>query len=186
MTEREEKGAKGVSESAHPKQEKGQKEKKGDLAVLKEELKKKNEEIASYVEMLQRLKAEFENYKKRVERDQAAFFEMASKDIVLKVLPTLDNLERALAASNDSSDLDSFKKGIELVMAQLAETLKKEGLSVIDPVGEKFDPLHHEAFMQVESDEYEEGSVVEVFQKGYALGGRVIRPAVVKVAKPRS
>ncbi len=183
--EEKEKAQAGEAEQKH-KEDEGHREKKDKLASLKEELKKKEEEAASYLDMLQRLKAEFENYKKRVERDQAAFFEMASKDIILKTLPVLDNLERALQALSGGADLDSFKRGIELVTGQFGEILKKEGISVIDPVGQKFDPTHHEAFMQVESDDHEEGRVVEVFQKGYAINGKVIRPAVVKVAKARS
>lgn len=185
MTEKENNLAKDGGQADQSKKEKGHKERKGGPKGFTEELKKKDEEIASYIDMLQRLKAEFENYKKRIERDQVVFFEMATKDIIIKILPILDNLERALAASKEASDFEALKKGIELVAAQFGEVLKREGVSIIDPAGEKFDPLHHEAFMQVESDQHEEGEVVEVFQKGYALKERVIRPAVVKVAKGR-
>ncbi|MDO8886559.1 nucleotide exchange factor GrpE [Candidatus Oleimmundimicrobium sp.] len=156
---------------------------KRENALLKEEIKKKDEKITEYVETLKRLQAEFENYKKRVIREQSSFLELACKNIVIKILPVLDNLERALSSAQESGDFKSFKNGVEMVYSQLVDILKKEGLEAINPVGQSFDPREHEALMQIESNEHEEGTVLEAIQKGYFLKGKVLRPAIVKVAK---
>ncbi|MDI6891706.1 MAG: nucleotide exchange factor GrpE [Actinomycetota bacterium] len=147
----------------------------------KKRCEKKEEELADCVDTLKRLQAEFENYKKRIIREQSQFLEFASQNLIGELLPVLDNFERALAAGE--CNRDDFLKGIELVCAQFKKVLEKEGLQAIDPLGKHFDPHEHEAMMQVESDEHEEGTVAEVLQKGYLLKGRVIRPAIVKVAR---
>lgn len=166
-----------------------QKEKKKDLkkenTFLKEQIKKKENELSDYVDMLKHLQAEFENYKKRVVREQTNFLEFACKDIIIKILPVLDNLERSLSSARDAADFEVFKKGVEMVYSHLVDILKKEGLEAINPAGQCFNPQEHEALMQVESDEHEEGTVVEAMQKGYLLKGKVLRPAIVKVAKGR-
>ncbi|HDP69769.1 MAG TPA: nucleotide exchange factor GrpE [Actinobacteria bacterium] len=164
-----------------------QKDEKGILkkecASLKERLKEKEKEAADYLNMLKRLQAEFENYKKRIIRDQAIFLERASEDIIAKILPVLDNLERALNSTEENTDFESFKKGVEMVHSQLVDVLKKAGSNILNPIGEGFNPHEHEAFMQVESDEHEEGKIVEVLQKGYLFKGKILRPAIVKIAK---
>ncbi len=98
-------------------------------------------------------------------------------------MPVLDNFERAVAASKDSRDFDSLLKGIDMIQRQLGQTLEQEGLKAMEAVGEAFNPEFHQAVMQVESDEHEEGIVVEELQKGYVFKDKVLRPAMVKVSK---
>ncbi len=104
----------------------------------------------------------------------------------MELIPVLDNFERALRAGEQSKDVGAFCRGVEMVHGQLVEILKRAGLVEINPVGEEFDPLHHEAVMQVSSDDHEDNTVVEVIQKGYRLKGKLLRPAAVKVSKTGS
>jgi len=179
--EKEEKVTKGNEKKTEQKEKK--KDLKKENTFLKEQIKKKENELADYVNTLKHLQAEFENYKKRIVREQTNFLEFACKDIVIKILPVLDNLERSLSSARDAADFEAFKKGVEMVYSHLVDSLKKEGLEAIDSAGQRFNPQEHEALMQVESDEHEEGTVVEAIQKGYFLKGKVLRPAIVKVAK---
>src|SRR5579864_2619865 len=140
------------------------------------------QERDDYLDRLQRLKAEFDNYRKRAARDQEAFVERANERLVKELLPVLDDLERALdaAAGHEEAKLE---EGVALVHRALRETLTKEGLVEIETAG-RFDPHVHEALLSQPS-EAEEGSVIEVVQKGYRLGDRVLRPARVVVAAPK-
>jgi molecular chaperone GrpE len=130
---------------------------------------------------LQRLAAEFDNFRKRSARDQAAFAERANERIVKELIPILDDLGRALEAASDHEEA-KLEEGVSLVHRALADVLAKEGLSEIETDG-KFDPHVHEALLSQPSDA-EEGSVIEVVQKGYKLGDKVLRPARVVVAAP--
>src|SRR5213592_1762004 len=130
---------------------------------------------------LKRLAAEFENYKKRTAREQAALSGRASERLVKELLPIVDDLERALGAAEDHEEAE-LEEGVRLVHRQLASVLEREGLAEIETEG-KFDPHVHEALLSQPSDA-EEGSVIEVLQKGYRLGDRVLRPARVVVAGP--
>ena len=154
-----------------------------DIEALRDRLVEKETEAAEYLDTLQRLKADFENYKKRMLKEQTEFLAVASKDLLMELIPVIDNLERALDASKNAKDSGALSKGVEMVYAQLVEVLKKAGVSDIDPQGEEFDPVHHEAVTQVISDEHKDNTIVEVFQKGYLLRGRLLRPASVKVSK---
>ncbi len=154
----------------------------------KKRYEEKEAELTDCIDTLKRLQAEFENYKKRIIKEQSQFLEFASRNLIGEFLPVLDNFERAIEAGlprqrRGECNQDGFLKGIELVYAQFKKVLEKEGLQAIDPLGKHFDPHEHEAMMQVESDEHEEGTVVGVLQKGYLLKGRLIRPAIVKVAR---
>src|SRR5213594_1306277 len=130
---------------------------------------------------LQRLAAEFDNFRKRNAREQAAFAERASERLVKELVPILDDLGRALEAASEHEEA-KLEDGVRLVHRSLADLLTKEGLAEIETDGE-FDPHVHEALLSQPSDE-EEGSVIEVVQKGYKLGDRVLRPARVVVAEP--
>ena len=130
---------------------------------------------------LQRLAAEFDNFRKRNAREQAAFAERASERIVKELIPILDDLGRALEAAADHEEA-KLEDGVRLVHRSLADLLQKQGLKEIDTEG-KFDPHVHEALLSQPS-EAEEGSVIDVVQKGYKLGERVVRPARVVVAAP--
>jgi molecular chaperone GrpE len=143
-----------------------------------DELLRENQELT---DSLKRLKADFENYRKRMLREQTRILESAEADLIKKLLPAVDNLERAIASAH-SDEPSPLRDGVQMVHDQVLEILKKEGLEVIDPEGEPFDPEHHEAMMVVETEECPEDTVVEVVQKGYRFGGILLRPAMVKVS----
>ena len=134
-----------------------------------------------YFDRLQRVTADFENYRKRASRDQAAFAERATERLVTELLPVLDALEGALEAAGEHAEA-KLEEGVRLVHRQLADALGKQGVAEIDTDG-KFDPHVHEAVLSQPS-EAEEGSIVNVLQKGYRLGEKVVRPARVAVATP--
>jgi len=144
-----------------------------------EELKRQAEE--AYQRQL-RVQADFDNYRRRTLKETADLQKYASVKLVTNLLPVLDNFGRALQTSSQSVESDSFVKGIDMINRQLWQVLEAEGLKAMEPVGQPFDPELHQAVMQVDSDEYEEGIVVEVVQPGYWLSDKVIRPAMVKVS----
>lgn len=131
---------------------------------------------------LLRSQADFENLKRRTQQERETQAKYASLPLIEKLLPVLDNFERALRASKETQDAESLAKGVEMVFKQVEEVLAGEGLVEIPTVGEKFDPNVHQAVMQEDSEEYESGVVTEEFQKGYKLKDKVIRPAMVKVS----
>jgi molecular chaperone GrpE len=135
-----------------------------------------------HLDDLKRLAAEFENYKKRTAREQASLSARATERLVKELLPIVDDLERALGAAEEHEEAE-LEEGVRLVHRQLASVLEREGLAEIETNG-KFDPHVHEALLSKPSDA-EEGSVIEVLQKGYRLGDRVLRPARVAIAAPK-
>ena len=151
--------------------------------VLKKEIEAKEAQLEEYLDHLKRLKAEFENYKKRLVNDQNQFVEFASEKLITKLLPILDNLERALHSANANPTSDGLVEGLKLVYNQLKEVLQKEGLEALAPHGKEFDPQEHEAVLQVKTKKHKDDTIVEVLQRGYALKGKVLRAAMVKVAK---
>ena len=134
-----------------------------------------------YLDALQRLKAEFDNYRKRAARDQESLVARANERLVKELLAVVDDLARALEAAEAHQEAQ-LEEGVRLVHRSLADLLRREGLEEID-TGGRFDPHVHEALLSQPSDQ-EEGSVVEVVQKGYKLGDRILRPARVVVAGP--
>ena len=144
-----------------------------------EALRNENEEL---IDTLQRLQADFDNYRKRAARDQESLVARAGERIVKELLPILDDLERALEAA-DQHEEAKLEDGVQLVHRQLEQLLEKEGLALVETDG-PFDPHVHEALLTQPSDA-DEGSVIEVLQKGYRLGDRVLRPARVVVAGPK-
>lgn len=131
-------------------------------------------------DQLLRKRAEFDNYRKRVERDRHQAAEDATASLLRALIPTLDNLERALRAGGEES---SLRQGVELIHRELLLFLEGQGLIALDPAGEPFDPQHHQAIAHEPAPGFEEGHVVEVLQKGYFFKDRLLRPAMVKVAK---
>jgi len=131
---------------------------------------------------LLRMAAEFDNYRKRVDRDRRDQADAATADAVADLLPIIDDLERALKAPA-GGDLEGFRKGIELIRQQMTELLRKRGVKSIDAVGTDFDPRFHQAVAHESSADHREGEVMEEFARGYVLGDRLLRPAMVKVAK---
>ena len=144
------------------------------------------DEAEEHLNDLKRVAAEFENYKKRATREQAALSARATERLVKELLPVLDDLERALetaAVRDPRGASQKLEEGVRLVHRQLAAALEGEGLAEIETNG-KFDPHVHEALL-AQPSEADEGSVIEVLQKGYRLGDRVLRPARVVVAAPK-
>jgi len=131
---------------------------------------------------LLRTAAEFDNYRKRVERDRRDQLDAMSADALADLLPILDDLERALQAPATGA-ADSFRKGVELIHRQMLELLRKRGVKPIQAVGADFDPRFHESVMSEPSPDHREGEVIQELRRGYTLGDRLLRPAMVKVAK---
>ena len=132
---------------------------------------------------LLRTAAEFENYRKRMDRERAELSAFAATDVLQQVLPIIDNVERALTAAAAGSDADAFRKGIELIHKQMLELLRKRGVTPMEALGADFDPNFHQAVIHETSPGHREGEVIEELQRGYMLGDRLLRPAMVKVAK---
>jgi len=141
------------------------------------------QQAAEYKEKYLRVLAEFENARKRQDRERAELIKYANEHLMLDFLNIVDDLDRVvLAAREKHQDYDSFLKGVEMVMKRVSELLKKHGVQEVVPVGEPFDPYAHEILMQEPSAGHQNGTVMESFQKGYKIGGKVIRTAKVKVA----
>ena len=140
-------------------------------------------EAESYLDDLRRLQADFDNYRKRTLREQTARATSASQALVARLLPVLDNFELAVSAAEQSRDFDRMLKGVEMVFGELREVLQGEGLVKIEAEGKPFDPERHEAVVAVEQEDAEPGTVVDIVRTGYELRGKVLRPAMVKVAK---
>lgn len=147
------------------------------------DLAKARAEAESYLDDLRRLQADFDNYRKRTLREQTARTASASQALVARLLPVLDNFELAVSSAEQSRDFDRMLKGVEMVFGELREVLESEGLVRIEAEGKPFDPERHEAVIAVEEEDTEPGMVVDIVRAGYELRGKVLRPAMVKVAK---
>jgi molecular chaperone GrpE len=147
------------------------------------DLDKARTEAALYLDDLRRLQADFVNYRKRTLREQTARTASASQALVARLLPVLDNFELAVSAAEQSRDFDRMLKGVEMVLGALREVLEGEGLVKIEAEGKPFDPERHEAVIAVEQEDAEPGTILDIVRAGYELGGKVLRPAMVKVAK---
>ncbi len=149
---------------------------------LQQELEAAKEDAARHLEAAQRVQAEFENFRKRTLREMEEARQRAGQRLIEGLLPVVDNLERAIDHTVAGGDLGHFLRGVELVHQQVSDVFGKEGVEVLDPLGGPFDPNLHQAVGQREDAEVPDGTVVEVFQKGYSLAGRVLRPAMVIVS----
>ena len=154
------------------------------LSAEVESLRKKLEEAASktveYKDNWLRSQADFQNFRKRTERDKETTYLSLKGDVIKKILPVLDDLERAL--QNRPAD-DAWASGIELVARKFQNILESEGIKKIEAVGMEFDPIFHEAISHEPADGVQSGYVISVVQNGYMLGERVVRPALVRVAQ---
>ncbi len=146
-----------------------------------EKKKKKSNEVQDLTDTLKRLQAEFENYKKRTDAEKTNIISLASKDVILKLLPIIDNFELAF---KNTENKEEFHKGMEMIYAQLIQMLSEENVKKINTEG-KFDPRFHEALMTEESDK-EPNTILEEFQKGYTINETVIRHSKVKVARGKN
>jgi len=150
------------------------------IDALQVQLAEAESKVSEYKDGWARSQAEFQNYKRRIERDNALTYANMKGDIVKKILPALDDLERAL--QNRPAD-DSWASGIELIARKLQNILESEGVKRIEAKGVEFDPNFHEAITHEPSEEVESGHIIDVVQNGYILGERVVRPALVRVAQ---
>jgi molecular chaperone GrpE len=151
-----------------------------DLLKEIENLKAKS---AEYLDGLMRERADFANYRKRVERDSAQSAQDTTGRVAKKYLPVLDDLERALKTRPQEGEGQQWSLGVELIYKKLQDILKSEGVSEAPAEGMMFDPNRHEALSQEVSNTHQSGEIIEVIQKGYMIGERVIRPALVRVAQ---
>lgn len=137
-------------------------------------------ELTDTKDQLLRVTAEYANFRKRSEKEKQDAFVFAKSETVRELLPVVDNLERAISAEN--GDFDALKKGVEMTFENLMSILERLGVEVYGKPGDIFDPNLHNAVMHVEDENYENGEIVDVFQKGYKINDKIIRPAMVKSA----
>jgi molecular chaperone GrpE len=148
---------------------------------LQVEVDRLKDELEHLREMYLRKLAEFDNFRKRTDREREELNRVAGENLVRELIPALDNFERALQHASDTDPV-AFRQGVEMIAKQLWETLQRQGLETLDPVGQPFQPEYHEAIQRVDDTEKEPGTVVWVLAKGYLFGGRLLRPAMVGVA----
>jgi len=158
--------------------------------MSEQKAKKKKSKVAEleaqnkdYLDKLLRLKAEFDNYKKRILKEQSLHAKYASENVVYQLLPIVDDLERALLAIEGEQEASQIIEGVKLTHKDIKKLLEQHLVAEINPAGEPFDPEEHEAVLTVESAEHDEDCIVQVYQKGYKLDGKVVRPAKVSICK---
>ena len=154
-----------------------------EIDALNQELEILRQKVSENLDKALRAQAEMENLRKRTSRDIENAHKYALENFVNELLPVLDSMELGIEASSSADDIGSMREGMELTLKKFRDTLSKCGVEVIDPQGEKFNPEKHEAVSMQAIEGTESGAVVAVMQKGYALNGRLVRPAMVVVAK---
>lgn len=154
-----------------------------ETTALRQELESVKAQANEYLDGWQRARAEMANLRKRVEREQAEFTKLANASLIARILPVLDDFERASQTVPDNLRELTWVDGIILIWRKLQSILEAEGLQPIQAVGEQFDPLVHEAVVQEETAEHEDGQVISELQRGYKLHDRLLRPSLVKVAR---
>lgn len=163
--------------------ENGDSDKKEEADSPEMKIKKLELELQEWKNSYTRKLAEFQNFTKRKEAEVSEMKKYASENIIVKLLDNIDNLERAMDASKESKNFDSLVEGVNMILNNLKYLLKEEGVEEIETDGKNFDPYEHQAMMTEQKEELENDAIVQVFQKGYKLKGKVIRPAMVTVNK---
>jgi molecular chaperone GrpE len=154
-----------------------------ELVALRQELEEQKAKAAEYLDGWQRARAEFANYKKRIEKEQEDMIKSANGAFITRLLPVMDDFERAFQTLPlDLMDM-TWLEGIALILRKLQMLLAQEGVTVIETEGRLFDPTLHQAVTHEESEEHEEGQIIGEVQKGYKMGDKVLRPSLVRVAK---
>ena len=157
-----------------------------DTAKAHAEIAKLTADLDELRQTLLRRQADFENYRKRIEKERFEDSRRATARVIEGLIPVIDGFEHALAAHREA-EYESYRKGFELIYKQLLDNLTKLGVERIEPVGKSFDPHLHQAMERTETTEHADGTILQVFQPGYVFHGRVLRPAMVRVAvQPRS
>jgi len=154
-----------------------------DLDNLKQELSNAQNQCKEFSEGWQRERADFLNYRKRIEREQAQLHQVISSNILKKYLSVADDMERALANRPAGAEMQEWWNGVELIYRKLNGILESEGVQLISAEGQMFDPSLHEAITHEDNGDVESGMIIAVVQKGYRIGDRIIRPALVRVAR---
>lgn len=172
-----------MAEISVTKKKKNEGTTKSKIAALKKELVERDKTIEEHISQIKYLQADFENYKKAFERERESIVRCANDDLILKLLDVFENLERALETGKSSKEKAPLLEGIEMTFHQMKDMLEKEGLNKIEAVGELLDPFKHEAIMQEEKRDMDEGTIIEELQRGYMLMDRVIRCSKVKVSR---
>ena len=148
-----------------------------------DKIKKLEAELEEWKNSYTRKLAEFQNFTKRKENEVAEMRKYASEEIVVKLLDNIDNLERAVDASKESQNFDSLIEGVNMILNNLKNLLTEEGVEEIEAAGKEYDPYEHKAMITENKEELDDNVVVQVFQKGYKMKGKVVRPAMVTVNK---
>lgn len=176
-----------ASEKEEPSEEKDTAKEAKKEKKKKEKADKKQDALKEKIEELEdrarRQMAEFDNFRKRTEKEKSAMFETGAKSVIEKMLPIVDNFERGLAAVPEEDKGNAFAQGMEMIYKQLMTELDAIDVKPIEAVGQEFNPEFHNAVMQVESEEYEAGTVAQELQKGYTYRGSVVRHSMVAVVQ---
>ena len=167
----------GTSAEAEPAEE------VDELTALQQELEEQKAKAAEYLDGWQRARAEFANYKKRIEKEQEDMIKSANGAFIVKLLPVMDDFERAFQTLPLDLMGMTWLEGIALILRKLQVLLAQEGVTVIESEGQMFDPTLHQAVTHEESEEHEEGQIMGEVQKGYKMGDKVLRPSLVRVAR---
>ena len=157
-----------------------------EIADLKQQLEDAQAKVAEYWDQIVRANAEMENVKRRATRDVENARKFSVETFANDLIPVMDSLEQGIGSITESTDIQAVKEGMELTIDVMLKTMEKQGMKQVNPVGERFNPQHHEAMTMIPSPDHPEDHVIDVFQKGYELNGRVIRPARVVVSQGES
>ena len=173
--------------TANPEQPATESEQQPTVEELTQELSKAQATIKDYWDQIMRLNAEIENNRKRAQRDIEHAHKYAISNFIESLLPVTDSMELGLNATEaENASLESIREGMNMTLKMFIQTLEKNGVKAVDPVGEKFNPEHHQAMTMQEDAEAEPNTVLAVMQKGYLLNDRLVRPAMVVVSKEKS
>jgi molecular chaperone GrpE len=156
------------------------------ISTESDPLEEARAEAAKMKEQWMRTAADFDNFRKRTRKELEDVRKSGKEDLLKEFLPVFDNLERAIQSAQRATDVKAVAEGLQMVLRQYLDTLARGGISKVATVGSTFDPTHHEAIQQIETDEHAPGTVVAEVQPGYLQGDRLIRAAMVVVAKPKS
>ena len=153
-----------------------------ELDELRKALKEEHDRAEDYLIRLKYLQADFENFQKRVNREMLDLVKYGNERLIVKLLNVIDDLERAIKSGKETDSKEALIEGVEMVLKELKEILRKEGLEEINAIGKNFDPNLHEAVAHIQTKDHPANTIIEEIRKGYLLNGRLIRPSMVKVA----
>lgn len=154
-----------------------------EITQLKQELEVQKEETRKNHEQYLRALADADNIRKRMQRDKEEYMKFSMLPLIKKLLPVVDDLERAIQAAGTSQDYEVLSKGVEMINRRLQDIIREQNVVAIETEGQAFDPQFHQALVVEESPEHEENTIMEEMQRGYTMHGRVIRPSLVKVSR---